>query len=584
MAVLEKGWRSVNRAYCERFEDGARQAALDLLLGKQKLPRAPGAPEMKRAPCGRLTLAAVTWNLHGRACWETPGALLALLNGLCPPTAKETPPDVVVFCFQEMMQLTAANIVMQSGGDETRHAEFESAALAVLPQVLGEPFVKVRSIGMVGLYAGVFVAERLAGSIGGVSADRAKAGLMGQAGNKGAVAVRFEVAKTAICAVSLHLESGEAKAAERSAQLREVLHSCFAGASARGVMAVDKHDLLVLGGDFNFRLALPPGADLDVLRGTLAKGWPQSSASVDGGCVGDGVVAGTCPDMRPFAAYDELAGERASNRDVADVLREFGLTEGPVRFPATYRLLHGSTAYDAERAPAWCDRILHSRLGAVRRRYCAMGGLTQSDHRPVGTVLETNLLAMPGFNPMPRQVRQPQQPAPQQAQQPQQSTVPPEPKPPGDLLSLDVGPDAAPGPPAMGATSSSVGSPAVAHRARDLPGVPLEGAKVSMGQLVFAEFNGGWFYANVIRVGGGTCDVSWRRPQAANWGRDAGNERYLCSTGADETLHGEGLHVQTRIRLASSPKDAAPTAAASPPAADVKPLNAEPAATMDLLA
>ena len=397
----------MNRVYCERFEDGARQAALDLLLGRHRLLTAPGAREAHRAPCGRLSVAVVTWNVHGRAWWEQAGSPQALLRGLCASSA----PDVVVFCFQEMTQLTATNVLLQGTGDAARHGDFEAAALKALAEVLGEPFVKIQGIGMVGLYVGAFVADRLAASVGGVRADRVKAGLMGQAGNKGAVAVRFEVAKTTVCALSLHLESGEAKAAERAAQLREVVQNCFTGGTARGTMAVDKHDLVALGGDFNFRMALPDGANLDALRGSLAKGWPQPSPADPAGCMGHGVSsgAGAAPDMRPFAAYDELEGERAGNPELAAILREFSLTEGPVNFPATYRLVHGSPTYDAERAPAWCDRVLHSKLGVTRQRYCALGGLSQSDHRPVCCLLETNLLALPGFAPPPRRAPQPQE-------------------------------------------------------------------------------------------------------------------------------------------------------------------------------
>ena len=97
---------------------------------------------------------------------------------------------------------------------------------------------------------------------------------------------------------------------------------------------------------------------------------------------------------------------------------------------------------------------------------------------------------------------------------------------------------------------------------------------MAVGQLVFAEFKGGWHYATVLSVRGGICDVSWRRPQAANWGRDSVNPRYLCSTGADETLHGEGIPVQTRIRLTAGPKiaAAAEAAATSPAAARAAPV------------
>eukprot|EP00439_Symbiodinium_sp_Y106_P001610 s5446_g1.t1 len=70
-AMLEKGWRAVNRAYCAHFEDDARQSAIQLLLRSQKLAKAPSIPELRRSPQGKLRLALAAWNLHGRAPWQS---------------------------------------------------------------------------------------------------------------------------------------------------------------------------------------------------------------------------------------------------------------------------------------------------------------------------------------------------------------------------------------------------------------------------------------------------------------------------------------------------------------------------------
>ena len=41
--------------------------------------------------------------------------------------------------------------------------------------------------------------------------------------------------------------------------------------------------------------------------------------------------------------------------------------EGPVYFPPTYRMLEGQAGYDLERQPAWCDRVLHSKVSVQRK-------------------------------------------------------------------------------------------------------------------------------------------------------------------------------------------------------------------------
>lgn len=154
LGFVHKGWTAVNRAIKGRFGDEARQAALELLLGKHRLPRAPGPPEIRRSPCGhQLVMAVVTWNLHGQACWEIPGALEALIRGMAKNTDSDARPvDVVGFCFQEIVELTPANVMKPNGGAE-RHVSFERAAPAALLKVLGERFVRVNSVGLVGLYS-----------------------------------------------------------------------------------------------------------------------------------------------------------------------------------------------------------------------------------------------------------------------------------------------------------------------------------------------------------------------------------------------------------------------------------------------
>lgn len=601
--LLEKGWLSVNRAYCARFGDEARQAALELLLGKHRLLRAPsGQPEARRAPCGQLTVAVVTWNLHGHKLWEAPGVLETLIKGACAPGSQRVP-DVVVFCFQEFLELSAENVVLKTAGDEERQAAFEAIAGKALGQALGEAFVKVRSVGMVGLYIGAFVAERMRGSISGVAGDRVKSGMYGQAGNKGAVAVRFVVAKTALCAMSLHLESGTGKAAERAAQLKEALQGLFVpGGPSRVGLAAMKHDLVVLGGDFNFRLSLPQGADNDAVQSAFEGTWPPATAPNDPACIGEGVSPGhplekRCADI--FATYDELRGNNGC-LDAKDVLREEGLMEGPVLFPPTYKFLEHSQGYDAERSPAWCDRVIHSKVGVVRRRYCALGGMLQSDHRPVAALLETQLLALPEPGPGTQQPLQQRDSIalvePAAAVEPAAMMEPVVREPAEDLLGFEEGSSSAASPaPAVSPASAPVaaadtvnllgdspssktttlapgedllgGTPpkqAAAPPPAPVPAAPPPGhvpnpASLSPGRLVLAHFSGGWYYARVLRAGASTCDIAWLRPAGTLWGSEE-MARYLCSTGADETLHGDNLPLATHIRI----EDDAASAKADP--------------------
>lgn len=540
-AMLEKGWQAMNRAYCAHFEDGARQAALQCLLRPQKLPKVPlSCPEVRRSPQGKLLLATASWNLHGQMCWNDDEALKCLIEGARLVNGEKTQPDVFVFCFQEFTELSASNVVLLSSGDAGRMASFETKAQAALAAQLGEPFLVLRSVGMVGLVVSVFVAERWAPSIRAVSGERIRSGLYGQAGNKGAVVVSFKVEETCICTASVHLESGQQakKAQERAEQLREILQSLCPEKGARP-------DLLVISGDFNFRAQLPENS-----RATLTSGWLDPTA------LGEGATSTSEEVKRLFFQCDEMHCAKRSRQELHDILKDFSLMEGPVNFPPTYRLLEGQAAYDLEREPAWCDRVLHSKVSVQRKSYCALG-LTLSDHRPVCALLETLLLAMPGEagestrtavpsetpKATPKASELPDLLEMSETHQVEQSTpqsstqVPAE-----ELLDLDVSPitpmPATPAMPAMPAMPAP--APATTTPATTTP---------AMGQLVYAKYKDGWYLANVIRPGDQTVDVAWLRPPGAIWGDKAQMAQYLCSTDADETLHGDQLPVATHIRV-----------------------------------
>eukprot|EP00930_Biecheleria_cincta_P018308 TRINITY_DN14304_c0_g1_i2.p1 TRINITY_DN14304_c0_g1~~TRINITY_DN14304_c0_g1_i2.p1 ORF type:complete len:286 (+),score=28.18 TRINITY_DN14304_c0_g1_i2:104-859(+) len=82
------------------------------------------------------------------------------------------------------------------------------------------------------------------------------------------------------------------------------------------------------------------------------------------------------------------------------------------------------------------------------------------------------------------------------------------------------------------------------------------------GQVVLAEYGpsqqtgsvqltgmGGWYLARIVKMHGNSCDVSWLRPSADQWGCKTTLRQYLCSTGADETLFWDDLSIASQIRI-----------------------------------
>ena len=77
--------------------------------------------------------------------------------------------------------------------------------------------------------------------------------MSGVAGNKGAVAIRFEYANTRLCFVTAHLAAGFSNIDERNRD-----YSTIAGGLRfqRG-RRIEDHDAIIWLGDFNYRIGLP---------------------------------------------------------------------------------------------------------------------------------------------------------------------------------------------------------------------------------------------------------------------------------------------------------------------------------------
>ena len=72
------------------------------------------------------------------------------------------------------------------------------------------------------------------------------------AGNKGAVAIRFDFASTRLCFVTAHLAAGFANYDERNRDYRTISH----GLRFQHNRSIEDHDSILWLGDFNYRIGL----------------------------------------------------------------------------------------------------------------------------------------------------------------------------------------------------------------------------------------------------------------------------------------------------------------------------------------
>lgn len=375
-ASLEKGWQGLNRAYQASFQDSQRQECIEMLLGAhpksndllslRSLSASQQAGAVARCPIGSLSVWVGTWNLAGKeTAWCTSAAQPGLERWV-----GDAAPDVAVFSLQEFIDLNAQNIMFAKDGDEARIKRFEAASKGALSGL--DSYVKVQSLGMVGIGLTVFVRAALAPFVRDVRIARVRSGAFGATGNKGSVAVRFDLLQTSLCFVAVHFESGQEKAEQRIENLRDSLR-CFAGSNPQ-IPAAPEHDIFVLAGDLNVRLDLPAGSEKGQVQASLRGCWSSSQAPFSD------------PPWRSLLRYDQFLNGPAAH------FRSLGIVEGTITFPPTYKLSIDSDEYNVERGVAWCDRIFYKSIGMRLQTYRAEGALKGSDHRPVCAYFDATIL------------------------------------------------------------------------------------------------------------------------------------------------------------------------------------------------
>jgi endonuclease/exonuclease/phosphatase family metal-dependent hydrolase len=77
--------------------------------------------------------------------------------------------------------------------------------------------------------------------------------MSGIAGNKGAVAIRFEYASTRLCFVTAHLAAGFSNYDERNRDYATIAN----GLRFQRGRKIEDHDAVIWLGDFNYRIGLP---------------------------------------------------------------------------------------------------------------------------------------------------------------------------------------------------------------------------------------------------------------------------------------------------------------------------------------
>ncbi|XP_048210323.1 synaptojanin-2 isoform X2 [Perognathus longimembris pacificus] len=250
---LKDGARSMSRTIQSNFFDGVKQEAIKLLLvgdvhneestdkGRMLLdntallvtPRILKAMTERQSEFTnfkRVRIAVGTWNVNGGKQFrsnllgtaELADWLLDApqLLGAVDSQGDSTPADVFAVGFEEMVELSAGNIVNASTTNR---------------KMWGEQLQKA-----------------ISRSQRDVAIDTVKTGMGGKAGNKGAVGIRFQFHSTSFCFICSHLTAGQSQVKERNEDYREITHK-LSFPAGRNIFS---HDYVFWCGDFNYRIDL----------------------------------------------------------------------------------------------------------------------------------------------------------------------------------------------------------------------------------------------------------------------------------------------------------------------------------------
>ncbi|KAM8791682.1 synaptojanin-2 isoform 3-T3 [Rhynchonycteris naso] len=410
---LKDGARSVSRTIQSNFFDGVKQEAIKLLLvgdvytdesaDKARMlldnPALLVTPRILRAMTERqaeftnfkrVRIAMGTWNVNGGKQFRSNllgTAELAdwlldspKLSRAAEPQDDSSPADIFAVGFEEMVELSAGNIVNASTTNRKMWGEQLQKAIS-----RSQRYILLTSAQLVGVCLYIFVRPYHVPFIRDVAIDTVKTGMGGKAGNKGAVGIRFQFHSTSLCFVCSHLTAGQSQVKERNEDYREITQK-LSFPMGRNIFS---HDYVFWCGDFNYRIDLTYE---EVFYFVKRQDWKK------------------------LMEFDQLQLQKSSGK----IFKDFH--EGSINFGPTYKYDVGSAAYDTSdkcRTPAWTDRVLWWRkrhpfdrtaeelslldndLDADTRvrhawspgtlKYYGRAELQASDHRPVLAIVEVEV-------------------------------------------------------------------------------------------------------------------------------------------------------------------------------------------------
>ncbi|CAK9295175.1 unnamed protein product [Gordionus sp. m RMFG-2023] len=225
------------------------------------------------------------------------------------------------------------------------------------------PYVKLHLVRLVGMMLVIFVKKDILPFISDIASETLGTGLLGKMGNKGGVAIRFNLHGVPMCFVNTHFAAHAEELERRNQDFQDICTKIqFSQCAYIGIL---DHDYIFWFGDLNYRL--------DVANQENAK------------------LHLTNNKLHDLMKFDQLTKQKNSGKIFP------GFQEGPITFPPTYKYDPGTDNFDSSekaRVPSWCDRILWKSASSEKVNlllYRSHLALRLSDHKPVSALFNTKV-------------------------------------------------------------------------------------------------------------------------------------------------------------------------------------------------
>mmetsp|Transcript_23089 Transcript_23089/g.60340 ORF Transcript_23089/g.60340 Transcript_23089/m.60340 type:complete len:401 (-) Transcript_23089:78-1280(-) len=267
--------------------------------------------------------------------------------------------DICAFGFQEVDE-DPQTLMFNLASPKVE--EWCQAIEAHLPE--GQ-YSRIATEQLVGIMIVVYVRDELCSRVTNIVAAVQPTGMMGF-GNKGGVAVRFDLDETGFCFVCTHLAAHQGAVDKRNTDFREVMTGLkfWQEGEVAAALQVQRHERVIWMGDLNYRIDLERGPLMDLIADK---------------------------NYRDLLKADQLSLQR----EAGAVFK--GFDEAAVTFAPTYKFDAGTDTYDTspkQRLPAWTDRVLFlspDGLGVAALNYTSHPSIQFSDHKPVSALLKVVL-------------------------------------------------------------------------------------------------------------------------------------------------------------------------------------------------